>query len=198
MAKYHTSIRTLPVYNFYEILHTGKLEPLFMDEPDPSVSVEEMKKTWKEIYNSYCTASKMDNRHLKQIAKVEELKLKYYKIANLLELTNDRFSEVREGAKDALKGYNYIFRNDHKYEEELERLKRQLSSLKTKLTIEEGKLPQENKKEAVNLMKQAISLENVFDGKRSIDIYTMSVEKWIALWDLAKERIKAQKEARKR
>lgn len=193
MAKYHTSIRTLPVYNFYEILNTGDLSFLFHDEKEEI----DLTDVWRSIYDEYCRVAKVDNRHLKQIAKVEDLKLKYYKIANLLELTNDRFVEVRQAAKEALKQYNYLFRADKPFPEELERLKTQLRVLKTKISLEEDKLPKEDKREAVSLMKQVVSLENMFTG-RTIDIYTMSVEKWLALMEIAKEKVKAQKQKNKR
>lgn len=192
MAKYHTSIKTLPIWNFTEVLQTHDFSHLWIDE----VREEDLSEVWKDIYNEYCKAAKVDNRHFKQIAKIEELKLKVHKIEILLALTQDSFKEVREEAKKALKGYNYIFRTDKPYKEELERLMRQLSSLVTKLKIEESKLPKEDKKEGITLMKQAVSLENIFTG-RSIDIYTTTVEKWIALNQLAKEKVQAQRETRK-
>lgn len=190
MAEYHKSIRTLPIWNFTQVLQTQDLKYLWKDEEGK----EDLTKVWREIYNEYCKAAKVDNRHFKQIAKIEDLKLKHYKLKLLLVLVIDKSYEVREKAKQALKGYNYIFREGKRFKDEYERLKKQLGSLQTKIEIEKGKLPQEDKKEAVSLMKQAVSLENLFPG-RDIDIYTLPVEKWIALWEIASEKIKARKTA---
>jgi hypothetical protein len=193
MAKFHTSIRTLPVYNFYEVLNTGEYSWLYIDEKGD----EDLSEVWTVIYNEYCEAAKIDNRHMKQIAKVAELTKKYNKIVVLMELLQDEFYEVREAARKALKGYNYIFRIDRPFDEEYNRLRVQLKSLRTKVSIEESKLPKEQKKESISIMKQAVSLENMFPG-RDIDIYVMPVQKWLALIEIAKEKVNAQKQARKR
>lgn len=192
MADYYTSIRNIPVWNFYEILNSGTLAHLFKDEPDPKVTVPEMQEVWNNIYNEYCKAAKVDNRHFRQIAKVEELKLKYQRIALLIEMTDDRFTEVRTAAKLALKELGYVFNPDKPFEEELKRLRNELNILKTKISIETGKLPTEEKHKA-NAMEQATVLEDILEGRREIDIYTITVEKWLAINDLAKKRIEARK-----
>lgn len=193
MAKHHKSIKTLPVYNFYEILKTGDLVHLWIDEPGE----EDLSEVWSQIYNEYCEEAGVSNRHLKQVAKVEELKLKHERIRLLLILSVDASLKVREKAREYLKKLNFIFRNGQPDQQEFDRLINQLKSLETKINIEEERLPKEDKKEAVKLMKQVIALENLFQG-RTIDIYTMPVEKWLALIESAEERVKASRHGRHR
>lgn len=193
MAKYHQSIRTLPVFNFYEILKTGSLDHLWIDE----AGEEDLSEVWDKIYNEYCEEAGVDNRHLKQVAKIEELKLKHEKVRLLLMLSVDKAKPVRDKAREYLKNFNFIFREGKPIQEEFDRLVNQLKSLETKIAIEEEKLPKEDKKEAVKLMKQVVALENLFPG-RNIDIYTMPVEKWLAIIEHADERIKSMKNGRHR
>lgn len=188
MAKYHKSIRTLPVFNFYEILNTGDYSHLWIDEPGD----DDLGEIWGEIYNEYCEAAGIDNRHLKQVAKVEELKLKHEKVRLLLKLAADRKPSVRDKAREYLKTYNFFFRAGKNEVEEYKRLINQLKSLETKIKIESDRLPKEDKKEAVKLMKQVVALENMFPG-RNIDVYTMPVEKWLAIVEHANERAKSMK-----
>lgn len=188
MLKYHTSIRTLPVYNFYEVLNTGDYTYLYLDELAER-GEENLEEIWREIYHEYCIEAKVDNRHFRQKNKVEDLKVKYLKISMLLKLTRNRFASVRKNAKTKLLAYNYIFRANKPFKEEYKRLKGQLSSLKTKIKIEELKLPKEAKQEAVKLMKQVVSLENMFPG-RVVDVYVMPVQKWLALIEVANEKAK--------
>lgn len=188
MANYHQSIRTLPVFNFYEVLNTGDLSHLWIDEPGD----DDLGEVWDNIYNEYCEAAGISNRHLKQMAKVEELKFKHEKVRLLLILAVDRQENVRMKAREYLKTFNFIFREGKNEIEEYKRLISQLKSLETKIKIESDRLPKEDKKEAVKLMKQAVALENMFPG-RNIDIYTMPVEKWLALVEHANERVKSMK-----
>lgn len=186
----HTSIRTLPVFNFHEVLRTKNFSHLYVDEVG---EVEGLQEVWDDIYNQYCEAAGVSNRHLKQVAKIEELKMKFVKIEILLMQSISPFKSVQKEARAKLKSFNYIFRNGQEEIQEYERLQNQLKSLLTKIRIEEEKLPKEDKQEAVKLMKQAVSLENMFPG-RVIDIYTLPVEKWIALNQIAEEKINAQKQ----
>lgn len=201
---YHTSIRTLPVFNFHEVLRTGDYSFLRIHEEDDVLGSmfdhlgaqqekADPKEIWDKIYNEYCEAAGVSNRHLKQVAKIEELRFKHDSIEILLMLAVDPFESVQKKAREKLKSFNYIFRNGQDQEREYNRLRNQLKSLLTKIKIEEDKLPKEDKQEAVKLMKQAVSLENIFPG-RVIDIYTMPVEKWIALNEMAQEKINAQKQ----
>lgn len=185
MAKYHKSIRTLPVYNFYEILSTGDLSFLYYDEKGN----EDLEETWKNIYNEFCKESNIDNRHLRQKGKIEYLKLKHYRVTLILVLCIDSDKQIRANAREKLKGYNYIFREDKPWKEEYVRLQGQLKSLYTKIEIEEAKLPKEAKREAVKLMKQVVAIENMFPG-RVIDVYVMPVQKWLALVEVANEKAK--------
>lgn len=191
---YHKSIKTLPIYNFYEILNTGKLDYLYLDE----VGEDDLEEVWDKIYNEYCEVAQVDNRNFKQKAKVNALKVKYIRIELLLKMCKDDFIEVRQEAKNALKDFNFIFRTDQPFDMEYDRLQSQLRSLNTKIKIEEDKLPKEDKKEAKNLkkqlnaMKEAVILEDFFP-KKDIDIYTIPVEKWIALNNHAKEISKLRK-----
>lgn len=191
---YHKSIKTLPIYNFYEILNTGSLDHLYKDE----IGDEDLESVWDKIYNEYCEVAEVDNRNFKQKAKVNTLKVKFVRVELLLKLCKDDFIEVRKEAKDALKDFNFIFRTDQPFDKEYARLQGQLRSLNTKISIEEAKLPKEDKKEAkeikkkLNAMKESIVLMDFFP-KTDLDIYTISVEKWIALNNHAKEISKHRK-----
>jgi hypothetical protein len=196
MNKLHTSIKTLPVYNFYEILNTGQLKNLYVDELAENEKVKEnLEEVWREIYQEYCEEAKVDNRHLKQKYKVEMLQLKHFKITMLLKLTRNRFASVRKTATKNLAEYGYIIRSDKSFKDEYKRLQGQLRALGTKIRIEEGKLPKEAKQEAVKLMKQVVALENIFPG-RVIDAYVMSVQKWLALIEVANEKAKEMSHVR--
>lgn len=182
---YHTSIKTLPVYNFYECLKSGNLDYLWKDE----IGKEDLSEVWKTIYNEYCEAAKIDNRHLKQIAKVDFLIFKYKRISSTVAIFPKLSEENQKRAVEILKKDNYFLDLSKDLEPQFKRINSQLSALATKIKIEQEKLPKEDKKEAVSLMKQVISLENMKPGI-SIDIYTETMEKWLARMESAAEEIK--------
>lgn len=191
---FYDSIRIIPVFNFYKVLETGDHSFLYIAEKGK----EDLTEVWKEIYNQYCVIAKIDNAHLKQITKVEEIRKKIIEVELLLEKTITGTETVRQKARQILKNkHNYIFRENHAFVDEFERLKGQLDVLKTKLNIEEKKLPKEQKKEGISIMKKALMLENMFPG-RVIDIYTMPMEKFQGLLDLAEEKAIEQKKLKKK
>lgn len=188
MAKFHTSLRTLPVYNFYEILYTENLSHLFIGEKGK----EDLSEVWSKIRDEFYTKAKVNNRDLRRVAEIEELKKKSRNIFLLLQLLlNDPFPEVRVAVKKKLHDYGYKFDPNKAFDDELERMLRSLKVLETKITLEEDKLPKAVTKKP-DLIKEALALENIFPN-RTIDIYTMPMEKWLALQSMAEERIKAQK-----
>lgn len=193
-AKYHSSLRTLPVWNFYEVVNTGDKKYLWIDEPGK----EDLTEVWKDIYDEFCEKAGIDNRNMKQYLKVSELIFKYKGIAALVEVVIKGHKEERKEAVQLLKDKRFGVLIDLRkaLKPQIESINKRMSSLATKIKIEEAKIPKEEKKQAVNVMKQAIALENIFQG-RNIDIYTMPMEKWLALVDAGNEKVKAQKEIRK-
>lgn len=180
--EYYTSYKPITVSLFHKILEEGDYSLLYKNEKGE----KDLSEVWYTIYDEYCRAAKVDNSTIKQIGIVERLKEKHSRISLLLDLLLDEIPEVRNAARDALKSKGYILRENQLFPEEYERLQNQLNVLRTKINIEEKKLPKEQKKEAISLMKQAVKLKTFFPGHH-IDIYTMTMEEWLAYWELANE-----------
>ena len=185
---FYTSFKPIKVVRFHEILEKGNYSLLYIDEKGE----KDLTEVWYEIYDEYCRAAKVDNKNIRLISLIEKLREKHDSISNLLILLTDEFPEVREAAKEALKTKGYILREDQPLKQEYARLKSQLNVLQTKIKIEEKKLPKEENKQAISLMKQAVILETQFPG-RDMDIHSLTMEKWLAYWELANEKALAQR-----
>lgn len=189
MANYHTSLRTLPVFNFYEILFNDDLSMLCIGEK----SEEDLSEVWQKIKDEFYQKAKVGNRDLKRVAEIYEKKKKCRNIYLLLQLlVNDPFQEVRREVKKTLAKYGYVFDPQKSFDDELERMLRSVKVLETKITIEEDKLPKGMSKKP-DLIKEALALENILPNLGKIDIYSESMERWLAIKEMAEERIKARK-----
>lgn len=188
---YHTSIKTLPVWNFYEVLFTGDFTHLYLDPPEKP---EDLSEVWATIEEEQFKSGKLDNKHLKQHGKVLDLKRKYSRIAILLEMVSDKFNSTKDAEKKALASYGYIFDPNKTFDEEIERMHRNLNVLETKIKLEESKLPPEET-EKPDIMQEALNLESILypNGNRTIDIYTTPMERWNALKRMAEQRLKAKR-----
>ena len=192
MAKYYTDLQ-VPIFTFTEILKTQDYSLLYIEEKGE----EDLSKVWWEIYNQYCKKAKIDNSSIKVQGKINDLQKKQYEVKILLSFVQDEYPEVRKKARKVLaEKFNFIIDPKKPIQEEIERLKSQLESLKTKIKILQNKIPQEQKKEGISLMKEAILMEDASPGI-NIDIYTMSTEKWLARMEIFREKIRAQRSSRK-
>lgn len=183
----HYTDLKIPVFNFHEALK-GNLDFLWVDKKGK----KDLSEVWKTIYNQYCEAAKVDNRHLKRLARIKEMEQKYITIHGLLQILYKGCDENIIAAARILnsKKYNYNVDLLKPLKPQVERIERSHRVLLTKIEIEADKLPKIQKEQAVSIMRQVIALENLFPG-RSIDIYTMPMEKWLALIETADEKARA-------
>lgn len=194
MAEYYTDLR-LPIKTFSDILQTGDHSLLYIEKPEKKEDQEDLYEVWFKIYNDYCKEDKVSNKHIKQMGKIEDLKRKYRDIKLLLKMVDCEFSEVRIKAKELLKAEGYLFRENQPFDEELDRLHKRLDSLHTRIQIEKNKLPKEQKKEGISIIKEAVRLEQILGGKQEIDVFTMQTIKYIHKKHLALEMAAERKKA---
>ena len=186
-ATHYTDLK-IPVDNFYRALK-GDLTALWIGK----TGKKDLSEVWKSIYNQYCKVAKVDNRHLKQAAKLDAMVLKYRIMEGLIRILKyGEDQNIIDAVKILNKNYKQKIDLLKPLKPEVERLERGQKSLVTRIKIEESKLPKQQEEEAVSLMDQVISLENMKPGIQ-IDIYTMPMEKWLSRLKAADQEIKYRK-----
>ena len=197
----YKSCKTLPMYNFYEILGSEDYRWLLKDfNEDIDTNIQDTEKVrletiFKDIFNEYIELKndiKIIN-NLKQRAIIANLENRMFWGATLLKLY---IQNPTEGTAKALKDWKFKVDFKGSLEKEIQSLSNQLKSLKTRLNIEiskyENTLEKNKSKKDVkfNIDEQTINIAKVLDLNFPIIAKTTTVAQWVAYCKNAENIIK--------
>lgn len=208
--KLHKSCSTLPIYSFRKILETFDFRYLiigyFGDEElykkfDQNKG-EEIFDTILKEYN-LLTNETIELKNFKKKSQILELEFKYNTTISLLNIYD------LSKSKDILfliSEVGWSIDHDKPYRPQINKIVNLCKGLKNKINIEKinysnkYQKKQEHQKKKISLSKEAIYLQNNLELGYFLDIKTCSVETWVNLQQLSKEKedyYKKQKEANK-
>jgi len=187
----YNNCKSIPMYNFYEILESNEYKWLLKDfNEDSGVILSEkelnvLKELFQTIFNEYIELKK-DNKVikvLKQRAIIANLENRMFWGATLLKLfINNPTKETAE----SLHSWKFKIDITKKLDLEVESVTRQLKSLRTQInmaisTYEEMTKKDKNKKEEkLNIEKQAINVAKGLDLKYPINTKETTMLQWLA------------------
>jgi hypothetical protein len=188
--KTYNYCKTLPMFNFYEIMETEEYRWLlkdFNDDSDISLSEEELnalKELFQTLFNEYIELKK-DNKvlkTLKQRAIIANLENRMFWGATLLKLF---IQNPTEETAESLRSWKFKIDITKPLDLEVESVTKQLKSLRTKINMEvssyEKMVENKNKsKEKLNIEKQAINVAKGLDLKYPINTKETTMVQWLA------------------
>ena len=188
--KTYNYCKTLPMFNFYEIMETEEYRWLlkdFNDDSDISLSEEELnalKELFQTLFNEYIELKK-DNKvlkTLKQRAIIANLENRMFWGATLLKLF---INNPTEETAESLRSWKFKIDITKPLDLEVESVTKQLKSLRTKINMEVSAYEKmvENKsksKEKLNIEKQAINVAKGLDLKYPINTKETTMIQWLA------------------
>jgi len=188
--KTYNYCKTLPMFNFYEIMETEEYRWLlkdFNDDSDISLSEEELnalKELFQTLFNEYIELKK-DNKvlkTLKQRAIIANLENRMFWGATLLKLF---INNPTEETAESLRSWKFKIDITKPLDLEFESVTKQLKSLRTKINMEvsayEKMVENKNKnKEKLNIEKQAINVAKGLDLKYPINTKETTMVQWLA------------------
>ena len=188
--KTYNYCKTLPMFNFYEIMETEEYRWLlkdFNDDSDISLSEEELnalKELFQTLFNEYIELKK-DNKvlkTLKQRAIIANLENRMFWGATLLKLF---INNPTEETAESLRSWKFKIDITKPLDLEVESVTKQLKSLRTKINMEvsayEKMVENKNKnKEKLNIEKQAINVAKGLDLKYPINTKETTMVQWLA------------------
>jgi len=191
MIRYHTSCATISIYSFDKISETNDLKHMVIgwDEYEEiDIDQEKADELWKEIFNEYIVLSN-DNKISMYYETVQELSnLKTRK--HIVSIILDRILENEKVLDDyiaILRTLGFYVNKANPLIDEVKKLRNQLRAADNKIRLTEDKLKTlKDSGESMPLMKQVIKLEQAL-GKNMIDPRTTSVERWLFMYEEAKE-----------
>ena len=201
IAPTYKSCKTLPMYNFYEILGSNDYRWLlkaFNYDSDMIVSDEENKRLETVFYNIFNEYIELKNdtktiNNIKQRAIIANLENRLFWGATLLKLY---IKNPTEGTAKALKEWKFKIDFNGNLEKEIKSVSNQLKSLKTKINIEvskyESTLEKNKSKKEIkfNIDEQTISIAKVLELNFPIIAKTTTVSQWVAYCKNAERVIK--------
>lgn len=198
--KTYKSCKTLLMYNFYEILDSEDYRWLVTDYNENSELVltdkeqTELSDLWKEIFNEYIILKGDQSiiNNLRKRAIIAKLQNRLFWGATLLNLIiRNPKSKNLEKIIDELSTYKFKIIKSKPLEKEIERITKQLKSLRTTLNIEiskyESKLETNSKKEKSNIDSQIINVGKILDLKYKISSKETTVSEWLSYCENAKK-----------
>ena len=198
--KTYKSCKTLFMYNFYEILDTQDYRWLVTDYNENSDleltdnQKEELEVLWKEIFNEYIEL-KGDQKIINSLRKralIANLQNRLYFGATLLKLiAKNPKSKNLEDIINELAKWKFRLDKEKPLPKEIEKVTKQLKSLRTRLNMEisryTSELEKQQKQEKTNIDEQAINVGKTLDLKYPIISKETTVTQWLAYSKQAKK-----------
>jgi len=178
---YFKSCKTLPIYNFYEILNTnnlGWLQKGYNDDNEEISLVKDAKSIWQGIYDEYILllGNKVNTKGYTILAQLSEMETELIVVSELINIYSkinhkDIQAEIDKWGYDS---------ND------LEKSLKKLEGLQFRIKITRSKnkdLLEEEEDEEVkveyDIFKDVVSVENTLDNGILIDVHKTVVKKWV-------------------
>ena len=197
---YYKTCKTLPLYNFYEILNTKDLlwlvkgyDDEFSKEDLEDVDSAFLFTLWENIHTEYGGLFKggSDDKKYTKIAQISEMEVEVSVIKDLIWFLSIRESENIRAELDSW-GY---------FGDDIEKTEKKLKQLEFKISIFRSKnkdLIDPEKKEEVeeknyDLFADIVAVESAFEGSQKIDPFKDTVSKWVNIILLAKKRQKNER-----
>ena len=194
---YYKTCKTLPLYNFYEILNTKDLYWLVRGYDD-EFSKEDLKdiddttlfQIWELIHTEYSGLFKggSDDKKYLKVAQISEMEVEASTVRDLIDLLKVRNSEAIRNEIDAW-GY---------FGDDIEKTENKLKQLDFKISIFRSKnkdLIDPEKKDKVeervyDLFADIVAVESAFEGSQKIDPFKDTVSRWVNIILLAEKKQK--------
>ena len=194
---YYKTCKTLPLYNFYEILNTKDLYWLVRGYDD-EFSKEDLKdiddttlfQIWELIHTEYSGLFKggSDDKKYLKVAQISEMEVEASTVRDLIDLLKVRNSEAIRNEIDAW-GY---------FGDDIEKTEKKLKQLDFKISIFRSKnkdLIDPEKKDKVeekvyDLFADIVAVESAFEGSQKIDPFKDTVSRWVNIILLAEKKQK--------
>ena len=189
----------LPMHNFNKVRTEGNFMWMvvgydgYHDVEVPENATE----VFEDILNRYCEL--MGNNktldYYETVVSIANLECRYVLAYGLLEcLYTQTTDERRKEIIDELHGWGFLWNDSKPFNEEMERMKRQLRGAKTRIEVQRSKLKKmvEASEGGVPILKQKIQLEQALK-RPHIDLKITTVEEWCYLCKQAEEVAAAQR-----
>jgi len=202
---FHKTCKTLPIYNFNEILLNKDLRFLIKDfdeydNEDLVLSSKEicvLQDAYKKIIYEYSelTSNNSVISRYKSEFKISELIFIYENSIKLIEM----YSEYKDiNLLKLLNKLSFNFNEENGINTELNRITKSIRALKTKIDIlklkHKEKFEKENHKtdsdvKYVNRLEhEAIALELSLKLNYSLNLKTLSTSKWVMMWNISNKK----------
>lgn len=198
----YKNCKTIPMYNFYEILATNNYKWVLMnynDNSDVDISEKEnnrLKLIFQDIFNEYLELKKDEKvlKTLKQRAIIANLENRFFWGVTLSKLyLKNKSKETLE----SLKSWKFKVNESDDLNSIFDSLNKQLKALRTKINLEKStfnKLTKDNNvKKDFNIEKQAINVAKGLDLKYPINTKETTMLQWIAYCENLEHIIKENK-----
>ena len=186
--KLYTTCEDIPIYNFYKANYFGELEYLIVDESKRKEKVDGLGELLdKMVVESWVLANSKENIRLQKSGfNLMELEYKYNGIVSILKMFQ---TSENEKILETLKLFGV------KYNGDIDFVFSKLKHLKNKINISrinfKNGIPevQDTSKIIADLDKEALVFEDILNLGYYINKKEVSVERWLMMRNLAKEKI---------
>ena len=180
---YFRSCKTLPIYNFYEILNTGNLNWLVKgfdeDSDEQELDFNFLVKLWEKIHSEYVDilGDSSETKDYLTIAQINEMEAEVVVVESLIDLIKIKRSKriIKE-----INAWGYFGDDIEKTVDKLKVLRFKISIFKSKnkklLNPEEKKDKEEDR--VYDLFKDIIAVEKAFGDGYRIDPHKTVLSKW--------------------
>lgn len=198
--KFYKSYKTLFLHNYNEIIETSDLRWLVKGfDEDSELTLTEtqtakLQKIWEELFSEYLEVKgdQVVINNLRKRAIIADLQNRLFFGTAFVKLIHQNPRSLNlEKMVDELAKYKFRIDKEKPLGLELEKITKQLKSVKTKLTMEVNRynktIETYQNKEKGNLQDQIIAIAKVLDLKYPIDAKTTTLAQWDAYCKNAKK-----------
>jgi hypothetical protein len=179
----NTDCETLSIWSFYKVMETQDLTYLLKDKH--AENVPDLNETWDNIIEEYQELTNSANDMILWRLRLEigklSLRLQRVTIGCKIYFHSEVSKEVEKEIIDNLKSDNVLLKG--RTVEELDRINRQIQSMKTKISLKELELKQltPSNDETQDIYEQIYLIGKITDAKYKLDPKETSVKEFVIL-----------------
>ena len=194
---YYKTCKTLPLYNFYEILNTKDLLWLvkgydddFSKEEVDAIDGDFLFSLWNDIHTEYGGLFKSgpDTKKYLKIAQITEMECEVSCIRDLMD-----FLKIRESTeiRAELDSWGYDGDDLEKTEQKVKQLEFKISIFRSKnKDLIDPEVKEEVEDKTYDMFADIVAVESAFQGSVKIDPFKDTVSRWVNYILLAEKRQK--------